>query len=393
MNQGPEFGYNFLRWERRTAADLIITPQSLYEDAHSLETIRGIQQWEEARRNRDITVWMGCSDARLIIPYKNSISARSIATAGAKEPYDKLVESDMVKRVVILAHHDGDTVMPGARPTGCGGLGAKADAEMAKSERRIARFVGEHVQHPDVIMQAWISGLTIAERTGKPVLAVTQDHLTGIMYPLGAFTNSGQVIRSGVSVRKLLEGQYDPAQIYANGLPVLPENAIPDDVRDILEENRKQVVDVNQEYPNLRHLAKKQRQARMVVFSTEIRSMRLRFPQTSDIPGTIFKLHIPRQDIGGATYIPKEVLESSLDQAEYPIHYAVENYGRPQEQFSLTDRFLIETNDIEMSKHLAHQLLQEEWMQDWAALADHRIIVAQTQGGIPNIIDYYQPAA
>ena len=390
MVQGAEFGHRFPLWERRTAADIIITPVSLYEDAHSREALESNNKWEEARRDQKLTVFMGCSDARLMIPFGDTISARSIATAGAKQPYDTLVESDMVRQVVILAHHDGDTVMPGMRPSGCGGLGAKADAEMAKSERRIARFVKEHVQHPDVIIQAWISGLTIAERTGKPVLAATQDHITGIMYPLAAFINGGQEIKSGVSVRKLLEGQYNPAEIYANGLPVLNENSLQPDLRNILVENKIQVAEVNQKYPNLRHMAKVQR-PRMVVFSTGIRSMKLRYPKTSEIPGTIFKLHVPRQVIGGTTYIPSDVLESSLDQAEYPIHYAAKNYGKPSEPFSTTDRFLIETNDIELSKHLAYRLLQEEWMREWAGLPDHHIIVAQIADGIPNIIEYYRP--
>lgn len=366
----------------------IITPETLWVDNHSSEANRRRSVWELMRSQGRLTVFKACSDARLFLPYEDSISIRSIATAGSEVPYHKLVESPGVRRVVVIAHHDGDTVQKGKRPEGCGGLGAKASVDTNGSEKGISRFIRENVRHPDVILQAWISAENIAAKTGKPVLAATQDHLDGTIYPIASFENGTQNIHTGVRLKYMLQDQYDPTTIYENGIPTMDQDMIPDEFKDIIAQNRQEVVDRYIKYPNIRRLQKVQN-PRMVVFSTDIRSTRIRYPSTADFPGSLFKLHVPREKVKSTIRIDHKSLIEGLDQAQYPFQHAVENYGKTGSPFSSTDRFLIETGDIDVSKELAENALKEEWMQKWIGLRDHHIFVAQTKRGILSYIEQY----
>lgn len=339
-------------------------------------------------------MFIACSDARLAIPFERSISVRTIATGGPKDPYERLVNSRGVESIVVLAHHGGDTVQPGQKPNGCGGLGAKETINSitdSKQKTGIYRYLENDVQHPDVIIQAWVSAGRIAEHTNKPVLAATQDHLDGKAYPLAVFLNRGEEIRTKLKMADMLEGQYHPSEIYRYGIPTLSLDKLPEVFQRFMEENLVQVAEAQAKYPDLRERQKVQNPS-MVVLSTDIRSMRIRYPTTSQTPGTLFKLNIPREKVGTKINISLEDLERSLDQAQYPIEHAVGNFGYPAKPFSKTNKILIETGSMDLSSELARRLTDQSWTQEWLHLPDHYIIVARTQAGRTHSIEQFVPA-
>ena len=83
-------------------------------------------------------------------------------------------------------------------------------------------------------------------------------------------------------------------------------------------------------------------------------------------------------------------MKDVINQIEYPIPHAVENFGKPNESFSNTDRFLIETDDIDLSRKVALRLAEEEWMQKWMNLEGHQMLIVQTQEGISQLIEEFK---
>lgn len=368
---------------------IVITPRSLGED-NEREAPGRIVQFLANKDLKKLRVAAGCVDARVLIPDpEKTISMRSIATAGSKEY--RIIESRGVEMAIVLGHFDGETVEPEKRPTGCGGLGAKEQAINGSDEsvRGIDFYIRNRVQHPDVCVQCLMTADEIAAQTGKPTLAAVQDHITAVIYPIAAFLDGGLIRASRIRDRDLII--YNQANIYRDGIPALEDDEMPGIFGEFMEASRAQARDLAMRFPTLRDMQRVQN-PRMVVLSTELMSMRLRYPQTSDTPGILFKLHVPREKMGSGISIKPELLEESLGQAQYPLEHAVHNYNTDN-AFSKTNRLLIETEDFNLSVQLAQSISERDWMQKWLGLEDHKIIVAQSRDGITNKIDWYPLAA
>lgn len=384
---GPEAGRGFPTPESMRLG-VVITPESLMLDNRSPKADEGRDSFERNKAEGRLRFVEGCGDARSMIPEpEETVPVRSIAAAGTKP--DKVLKSPSVRTAVSMGHFDGETVTLGKRPTGCGGEKAKEDSLNGDQDKKpvkgIEYYVRHNIQHPDVIMQSIISAGKIARQSEKPTLAAVQDHRTATIYPIAVFLQGGVHRISQIAEEDLI--LYKKDSIYSDGIPALDESMIPDEFKDFIEAGRKQVRELVVKYPNLREMQKVQN-PRMIVLSTELMSMRLRFPKTSEMPGMIFKLHVPREKIGIGISIRSEDLEESLMQAQYPISRAVENFRKQGHSFSITDRLMIETDDMETSRDLATRLAEQEWMQDWINLQDHRIFIAQAQEGISNVEEF-----
>jgi hypothetical protein len=370
----------------------MITPQSLLEDNQSEEAKIREKEWETNRKNGKLIAVFTCGDARIFVPSpEQTISVRSIATGGSKKPYEALLNSPGVKCIVVLSHHDGDTATPGQKPTGCGGLAAKEEANNHK-DQHYTKGIGDYIEHdvryPDPVIQALISAEEIASETDKPILAATQDHLTEEIFPIAIFELRGNRKTTLINFGKIADSLYHPSEFYANGIPILPNEFLTEEFSQFLEENKQEVARLEKEYSTLREKQKVQN-PKMVVLSTDIRSMRIRYPQSSQEPGSLFKLNMPRKKDNLGVSIDPNNLIKSLEQAEYPLSHAVKNYGDNSKPFSLTDRVFLETGDIKLSHTLAEKLAQESWMKEWLALPDHKIIIAQSNAGKSNDIKYF----
>lgn len=378
------------RPELKYSEYVLITPDSLLKDNQSSEANRRSDQWEQNRGNKDIWAIVACGDARNMIPRPDkTISIRSIATAGLKN-YD-IFTSEGVKLTIVTSHIDGETILPGKRPTGCGGLAAKEstlNGIMKNSIQGIQYYINNNISHPDPIVQAFISARGIRDKSGKPSLAVIQDHRTGKVFPFAAFLTDCQL--TARELDWMGNESYDELKIYAKGIPELPTARIPDIFTEFLEESQIQAIEMLRKYPLLKEMQKVQN-PRMIVISTKLPSLRVRYPQIADTPGIAFKLHMEREKRHetGITITP-EMLGDVLNQAEYPIRHSVENFGTDG-PFSRTDRVLIETSDIRESRRLAQSLAEQHHTREWLALKDHKIIVIQNIRGVSNIIEEFIP--
>ncbi|MBI4089468.1 MAG: hypothetical protein HY424_02035 [Candidatus Levybacteria bacterium] len=378
----------------RHLEDTPITPEFLKADNNSEEAKELSSAWKENHNRGSLWGIVTCGDARIITPCPdNIISVRSIATAGTKDK--EIFGSEHVQFTVVMSHVDGDTIKKGEKPKGCGGLGAKEEALNGNHENRvegIQYYIDKNIEHPDPVIQALITAREIRNSTRKPALAVIQNHRTGKIFPFAVFLHGYQTVASELDILNL-EKEYDPSKIYANEIPTLPTDAIPDIFSGFLETNVLQVDELLRKYPNLTEIQRVQN-PEMVVVSSKLPSVRVRYPKTTNYPGRIFKLFLSREKEKTTRKIDITPVAQNeiMNQIQYPLGYAVKNYGQPNQPFSRTKRVLIETSDIGVSKKLATELAEKEWMKEWLVLPDHRIIVAQNIEGVSNIIDYFDPA-
>lgn len=370
---------------------LDISVGSLMADNRSEDALVNRVHWDRSRKQGNLIAYFRCSDARVKPVGLDAISWGSIAATSQAE---YLAANRGIKASVVVVHFDGDSIAPGKIPLGCGGLSAKLESQTNNNGNKegIHKFVDEKITHPDPFIQSWVSASRIAKASGKPVLAVAQDHLTLEMHTFASFLyiDGYKITKSAIDETDIIEGNYDPAKIYENGIPVLSEDEISPTFQEILDQNAKEVKILNERYPNLREMQKVQK-PRMIMLSTDIRSARVRYPDTSSTPGSIFKLHVPREKAEGAINIPTDELENCLNQLEYPIRNAISNFGNPILPFSNTDRLIIETADIHISKQLAQKTLGKDWMKEWIRLPNRKIIVVQTKSGVVSNIEYFAP--
>lgn len=372
----------------KSAENIVITPAALLEDNHSAQADSLRKKWADNKIRGKLIAMVSCGDARVRLALPESyVTLKSIAACGSKE--NKIITSAGVEFAVVASHFDGETFVPGQMPTGCGGLGAKEKALKEKPTapiKGIHYYIANRIRHPDPLIQALLSANKITKETNKPSLAVAQNHRIGRISPFGIFL-PGETPKCDVNLIDLLS-EYDAKEIYAKGIPELENRYIPDIFKEFLEASESQVKELLLNFPNLKEMLKVQN-PRMIVLSTEIMSAKVRYPQIAGFPGILFKLHLRRVKNGAEVSVDPEELEEVVNQTEYPIQHAVDNFGKPDGSFSKTDRFLIETDSIDLSRKVALRLTAEEWMKKWLAPPEHQVLVAQTQEGITQIIEQF----
>lgn len=375
----------------KSAENIVITRDTLLADNHSKAADNLRAEWMENKRAGSLYALDACGDARVrLTKPEKYVTLKSIAAGGVTEK--SIIASAGIKFAVVASHFDGGIFALGHMPTGCGGLGAKDEALKGKNPtpiKGIGYYIAKKIHHPDPLIQALLSANKITKETKKPSLAVAQNHRNGRIFPFGAFS-PGQNPICDVNLIDLFS-KYDPEEIYAKGIPELERRRIPDVFKDFLDACDAQVKEMTLNYPNLTEMLKVQN-PRMIVLSTEIMSAKIRYPGIADFPGILFKVHLPRIKNGTDVSIDPEKLEDVVNQIEYAIPQAVDHFGKPNESFSNTDRFLIETDDIELSRKVALRLAEEEWMKKWITLKDHQVLIAQTQEGITQLIEDFVPA-
>lgn len=360
-----------------------LSPDLLRLDNRSSKANDLRKAYETAAANGQLIGVEACGDARTILPMaERSVPIRSISTAGPKD-YG-IFRDPKIGLAVAVTHFNGDTLEVGKMPTGCGGLAGKLSAEQL-SEEGIGNYIRNNIVHPDPIVQVLVTADRIIRESGKPTLAAVQDHLTTRLYPIAVLTSPIDY-KTPVDLISLIV-KYDPSLLYENLIPTLKDGDIPEIFRGFLDAANNQMRKFLMDYSNFKENERVQN-PRMVVLSTEPRSMRVRYPFIMERPGIAFKLHVPRKKLeSGKIVINPEVLEDIVEQAQYPFEHAVEHFGDPSKDFSKTGVFLVETGDIEVSKQIAERVKQEPWMQKWISQDDHEIWLAQTDEGITTRIE------
>src|SRR3989344_1540974 len=369
--------------------NISIAPHDLLEDNHSQEADELRGKWKENKRAGKLYALSACGDARVRFPKPEKyVTLKSIAAGGNVD--SNIVTNAGVEFAVFAGHYDGEAFKPGEMPTGCGGLGAKYEAlehNKPVPVKGIGYYIARNIDHPDPLVNALLKANKIAKISNKPQLTIAQNHRIGEIFPFGVFM-PGQSPRFAINILDLYE-KYDPKEIYAKGIPELERRVIPEIFNEFLEACEAQVKESLLTYPNYKEMMRVQN-PRMVVLSTEIMSAKIRYPKIASFPGILFKIHLPRIKNGSDVSIDPEKLQDVINQIEYPIPHAVENFGKPNESFSNTDRFLIETDDIDLSRKVALRLAEEEWMQKWMNLEGHQMLIVQTQEGISQLIEEFK---
>lgn len=384
--EGPQFIERGIRQEQ-----LIITPNEIWKDNHSPEAEKAREEFAEKESKRELWAVEGCADARTLTSTK--IAIRMVAAAS--DPALRLVSDKSIGLWIADAHFDSKIFELGTTPTGCGGLGAKLEIGDKKVvEPGVLRYASKEIVDHDPVKQAITTARNIsAISQGKPVLATLQDHRTFHIYPLAFFqvVDGEEIARSAVPGRYLEPKHYNPRVIYKEGIPRLKEDNLPSNVQDFLRRHRRLGQQMQGLYPDLEELQGTQR-PRMVLLTTDRRSARQKFPKIASVPGLMFKITLFTEESHQSAQIGEKETQAALDQLSYPIKdNCLPNFGDPTKPFSNTDRIIIETPNMELSKLIANRALQEEWIGRWLALPDRKIILLQTNDGVVNDMDEITP--
>lgn len=387
-----------------TQEQLNITPKGFYDDNHSDDAVGNLLVWEDARRFNRLVVYKRCADARVKPVGLEAVSWACIS-AGGEVDY-KFISDKKFSAAIALGHFDGDTKIPGQAISGCGGhmvktlLDIKGIGLNQEELEWVNRYAFENIYHKDIMIQAYISAEKMANQGQKQSLAVVQDHLTLEMYPIALFQPKDGEIKTTSAITASDIADYKAEGLYANGIPTIDESDLPEVFQRILQANRQEVKYVNPRYPDLRKMQKVQK-PRMILWSTDIRSARVKYPTLSSVPGSMFKIIMPRRKIESDTVLSEKDIQNCLNQLVYPLLHAVENHDDPEKDFSNTDRFVIETGSFEKSRELAQKAMgiiivkengeRIELLKEWLKLKGRQIILLQSVAGNVNKYDYFEP--
>jgi len=372
-----------------------LTPDLLIKDNQSSLAENFLIRWNEDLYVQNISVILGCSEPRLIVPRTGIAMLRSIGATALPELYDSVLNEKFNPRaVIVMAHHDGETVKPHQMPKGCGGLGAKAlqGDPVGSPQRKLeysASYIDKYIIHSDPFIHGLYTGHEIAERSRRPTLVVTQDHRTGILYPLASFIPSlgkDLIVRSAIPLRSGFEGRYDPSEIYKNGIPHLTEKEIPYEFGVFMRRHNLFAERVRKSHPDL-YATQKMINPSIVALTTELRSMQARFPTViGATPNTIFTVTVPRDTKKTKdTYtLDLDGMKRAFDQTHYAFARAMEHGGDPQQEFARLynqGTLLIEGDNLKQLNEVAEYSLELPYINEWSKIKGNKIILMETNKG------------
>lgn len=374
--------------ERERYFELLpITPESLIADNRSTNAICNLEQTKVAKMSGQQTVVVACGDPRaepatlFDLMSATTVSLRGIAAVIPYSEFAFVLGHKGVKQIIVLQHHDGKKVIPGHKLSGCGGLAAIED--LISGRESVTGAISNHIKKirsPDPFMQAYVMARKIGANVNKPVLAATLDHTTGLIFPLALIDNNGRSVLSSVAVDNI----GNPEVAYAQGIPQLKQNELPDGLNQLIRDNQRQALQLRKDPELLEGLANNN--PRAVILTTSIISAALRYPKTFGKPNSCFMLGIPwvKKPIPEDDGIDREGILGVFDQLHYPISNAIKVHTGTS--FKRTDTIIIETPSMGLSLDIAGYLLQLAWINEWLSQRNagkHRnILIAQVKSGV-----------
>ncbi|MBI2031966.1 MAG: hypothetical protein HYT08_05110 [Candidatus Levybacteria bacterium] len=373
-----------------------ITIEGLLQDNHSSAAKKRIRTWFETKDAGELDKLRICGDSRVIPPNPDKeIIVNYIAGGSTPEPASGIVNNPGVKSAIIMTHFDGETATLKKPPKGCAGLAAKeVQIQNGKSNQKLDNYVEKHIWHPDPVVQAVISAEELACETEKPVLAATQDHRDGSIFPLAVMYpwNKSVITVAPRRIKKMLHGRrYIPEELYEEGIPTID---VDEGFKfyDFLEESKRRVLELKDAYPDLYEGSRVQNPS-LIAWSTCVVSFQTRFPIIGDRPGTVFQVFVSRtkDDLDNLKISPED-LQSSLEQMEFPVKASLENHAQSRKSFASTNTILIDTEHFAHSVALALRFVRKERsIPRWLELPNHKILVSETTEGVITRIEEFKP--
>lgn len=360
-------------------------PKILLADNESRLAKKLLHKYYEAKEKGTLTQVLGCSDARAnagdfmsdpIIEFEASIAA-----AGDKTFMTRTVIHPGVQQILTIQHFDGSTISKDKPPKGCGGLGVKEErvnTNAHPAEKGILAYVDRRIHHPGIYNQSISSAVEVAKHTDKPVLAGAMDHLTGVIHPFALITNHGRNIDASVPMDQF----NDPSYIYRNGIPDLLDTEIPESFLRVLRSNRRRVAQLARLHPDIDRTQKIQ-DPPAIVITTALLPTSIRYPSTFGEPNTNFDISMPYVKSNGRVMgLHEQGLEEVLAQLEYPIGNAIQaQTGHGGHGFHKTNRLIIETPDLQLSRKVGSIVRSEAWMKPWLHIPGNQIWITQVISG------------
>lgn len=352
-----------------------VSTETLLADNQSIEAYKKRAEWEQNRARRELTLLDTCSDSRIVTPNPTqSVVIRSIAAGRDLEPFSPLLNHPSVKDIHILGHHAGTEALEGEPPKGCGGLAVREKQLNGKPPMSgVERWVSKYVCHSDSLLVALDKTRDALRYTDKDILLSTQDHLDHTVYPMRLMRNTDLGLEN-----------YDPANVYRNGIPVLPSEQIDNSPFGQYIKNY-----YENQFPDLYFFSEHSRKTQevqnphLLLVTTNIRPPEVCLPNTTRKPNSVFVETLARlknRQMGDRVEIRKKDIEEIIDQAQYPIS-----------NFPDLSAVYIETGDLEQSRRVADSFIQRQWFIDWYNEGNRKIIVGSIKSGIIREISNFKP--
>ncbi|MBU2632736.1 hypothetical protein KKG52_03390 [Patescibacteria group bacterium] len=326
-----------------------LTADMLYEANTSPAAEKNLQEFYENWRNGKIVLLRRCSDSRIPVSTTTAVDNASMGAEGPKSPYTGLMLDAGIGAIANVTHFDGILSKPGERPVGCGALDAAESLKMhglsdSLEDDHSGLFVSE-IKSSDQSTDAFSNADAIAKHVGKPVLIGAIDHRRLELIPVAVIEKKGNslslILPESLPIGSMLQGRYDAAKIYKNGIPRLDEGQIPEEFIEWLEDTRRDYAELRRTYSDLLETQASQNPHTLFV-TTEKITPRGRYPGLFDRPGSIFVVHVSgTKDLESGLKIPDASIKTALRQN----HYATDHLK--------IESVIFETADIAESRRMA----------------------------------------
>ena len=372
----------------RKSNSLLLRKDELLSENNRETAVRLQQEWLYAKANHQLTLIDTCSDARVhvssFLGRPDFINLSSIAASAKKSELQYIINHAGSKQIMLLAHHDGETVKEGKCACGCGGLTerGKMNSESVFEKNSVASFVKEKILSPDPVTQTFLKAAETASLTEKPVLAATVDHLTGLIYPFALFKDFGKSVNTSIPYSEALQNLREIkmwSKYEGNKIPVLQNEQMTQDFIDLLQFNRSQVVKIIKTTPDFAQSQKVQDPSTVAV-STLVMPLAVRYPHFFGKVNSSFKVFLPYvKEKSCVTNIAKDVMDDTLRQVEYPISHS--NHADEGTSFYSTKNILIETPNMVLSEKIYEELINRSYIKEWLEKKQGQIFISEVMSG------------
>lgn len=366
----------------------IMTPEFLMLENASALVESNISKYLAAKANGNLMVIDTCADARVapgvfLNSYEHALLG-SIAGGTPRGDLKSIINSPFAKQILILGHHDGDTVLENSSPQGCGGLHEKHNlcnghCQKTPETEGLYNFVDKYTRYSDVLAQSYDKARYTASLTDKPVMSATVDHLTGKIYPIAVFSKSGRQVMAAIPIDKIESNLQNFGRVsnYENGIiPTLKIEDLPNNFAELIENNSKQVEYLFNTIPNF-SLSQKNQNPHTVCASSVLMPLANRYPETYRNPNTHFKVFLPQNIDGGKRY-DENKLVPILEQLKYPLLNAIKN-SKNGGNFSTVRNIMIETSNIGASESICQFLLNDSVVKRWIQINNGEVGILATE--------------
>lgn len=392
------------RGEFLLRTDRLVEAQDFLDDNHSALAQEKIDRWNKNYKSGRSYIRVGCADARPIYDEEHVWNQRSIAAGFPNKELYALTYISGVRAVIVDTHYGNFEF--GKRPTGCGGQDTRANMRangIPTNGGGLLGLVGENIHEDPIyngIEQARKIVREIVRKRGEgKVFVTTQDHHTGILIPVAEYTIKDGVQKRTIPIEYIdlaqareedLEKIYNPAEIYQNGIPHLPEDGLSPEFKEYLRITNEKRLSLLQRYPDLSQRQEVQNPWALIITTNKI-DTRNRFPKLLGNPGDFFELDVPGLKAERIVTVPDEAIEAAIHQIRYAIDHANQNHDHPNAAFAKSKTLIVDTGSIHQSQHIVRRLLQEDWAQQWVGLGGKIFVAATGKSGRLEKIEPFTP--